>query len=326
MSGSFADGPGLTWDELDDLADYVAGTLTGASADRVATLIQTDSRWAAAHAALTEAEPLVRSTLQAAAADPPPMPDDVAARLDALIANPGRWEAHGPTDHPDASPGRLGGAGRTAPPSSPIAARRPESPGRRIAGPPSRSRGDAAPGRARRPVVVRVLTAVLVLSALGGFAAVARQFLLSGPPPATMADAAAEGFDPNESPLALPPGSPIDMMGGTEVFSSGIDYRRDTLSKAAQPQPLGTLAERSPAAIDSDGDLSRPTIADQLPACLNAVGSVHPGVVTSVEYARFEGEPALILLVRQNETSTVVAVGLDCGITGPDILAAVEVP
>lgn len=308
MSGSPANGSGLTWEELDELADYVAGTLTGASADRVATLIRTDHRWAAAHAALTEAEPVVRAALQAAAADPPPLPDDVAARLDALGQ---AWR--GDQDVVDASR-----ATRHRGPASP---RRPGS------APPTRSRAGAAPGRSRRRMLVRVAAAVLVLGAIGGFTALAREFLVSGAPASTAADAFAEGMEPpaapNESPMVATPGAITDM-SGADIFSSGTDYRRDTLPQAAalKTESLGAGPE---AARADDGAFSRLSTQDQLRACITAVGSVHPGSVVVVDYARFEGEPAVILLVQQENVSTVVAVGLDCGIAGPDVLASVQV-
>src|SRR5262245_36495761 len=53
--------PELSWAELDQLADYAAGALTGAPASRVADLLRTDDRWAAAYAALSAAEPFVQS-------------------------------------------------------------------------------------------------------------------------------------------------------------------------------------------------------------------------------------------------------------------------
>jgi hypothetical protein len=47
--------------------------------------------------------------------------------------------------------------------------------------------------------------------------------------------------------------------------------------------------------------------------------------VAVVDFARFEGDPALIMVVRNGAVSTVVAVGPDCGNGGADELASVEV-
>jgi hypothetical protein len=59
-------------------------------------------------------------------------------------------------------------------------------------------------------------------------------------------------------------------------------------------------------------------------SCLAAVSSVHPGAVVAADFARYEGGPAVVLLVRGDNTSTVVAVGPGCGNGGADELAAVH--
>src|SRR5688572_17417727 len=77
----------LTWSELDLLADWSIGELTGPEADRVAVLVGTDPRWSAAHAALMQADPLVRTSLQVAAATPAMMPADVAERITSAVVD-----------------------------------------------------------------------------------------------------------------------------------------------------------------------------------------------------------------------------------------------
>jgi hypothetical protein len=42
-----------------------------------------------------------------------------------------------------------------------------------------------------------------------------------------------------------------------------------------------------------------------------------------LDYARFEGQPALVIVVRQVLTSKIIVVGPDCGISGVDEKAAV---
>jgi hypothetical protein len=42
-----------------------------------------------------------------------------------------------------------------------------------------------------------------------------------------------------------------------------------------------------------------------------------------LDYARFEGQPALMIVVRQAASSTIIAVGPDCGVLGADEKAAV---
>jgi hypothetical protein len=308
-------GNGLSWDDLDELADYAEGVLTGSSATRVAELIRTDERWAAAHAALAAAEPLVRAALQAAAETPASLPDDVAARLDAMPLEPVR-------DRSSASLQR-----HPAPSGRPVPA-----------GPPRPRAGTRPAGRSRRPVLTRVLAGVLVLVAVGGFAAVARQFLVGGAldSSAPAEDVHAEsggdrGAAPDAGttvpPMAATPAAAGDLLAGAKLFNSGTDYRADTLAQLADqpvPFPAPTLSERADAF--ADGDLSALSAPDRLHECLTAVGQVYPGAVVAADFARFEGQPAMILVIRRSDTSTVVAVGPECGATGADVLASIDVP
>jgi hypothetical protein len=75
--------------DLGLLAEYAEGLLDGtpASAD-VADLLATDARWARAYTDLLAALPVVRDEL-AGLPDPGPLPADVAARLDATLAEAG---------------------------------------------------------------------------------------------------------------------------------------------------------------------------------------------------------------------------------------------
>jgi hypothetical protein len=65
------------------------------------------------------------------------------------------------------------------------------------------------------------------------------------------------------------------------------------------------------------------TMPDRLAACLTAVRAAHPGTVTVLDYARFQSQPALIIVIRQGSGGLVVAVGENCGLTGTDEKAAV---
>src|SRR5262245_53617476 len=73
----------LTWAELDQLADWTAGLLTGPDADHITHLIATDPRWRKAHTALTHAQPALHTALHTAATaiNPGPIPPDIAARI-----------------------------------------------------------------------------------------------------------------------------------------------------------------------------------------------------------------------------------------------------
>jgi len=295
MSGAWT---GLTWTEVEQLADYTAGVLPGPEADRIAELVRTDNRWAAAYADLVAAEPLVQSALHAAAGTPPSMPDDVVQRLDAALAD--------------------------AYSDSGIAAR----PARRHA---------VAPGRRRRvrPALARVAAGALVVVALGGVAAVARNVLSQTDSlPSAAEDAGSVPDRSSSSGEAAAPSAPPAVTGEifstTPVVASGTDYTRDSLSRLAYQAPPGATKTFGPAAgqgqdLDAAAELSELATPDGLDRCLNAVRLDHPGEVLVVDFARFEGDPALVIVLQDGDASTIVAVGPDCGISGTDELASVEV-
>jgi hypothetical protein len=57
-----------------------------------------------------------------------------------------------------------------------------------------------------------------------------------------------------------------------------------------------------------------------LPGCLNAIVARHGGRPTLVDYAHYEGRPAVIVVLTGPDGTRVVAAGPNCGATGPDEL------
>jgi hypothetical protein len=127
--------------------------------------------------------------------------------------------------------------------------------------------------------------------------------------------------------------------GGVGVLASGTNYGPTTLgalahvnyrtypSRTAQPPPTGIskgVTPAVPSAVEDSGTraLSRLTTASALDVCLAQILLAHPGTVVLVDYARYDGAPALIAVVRQQTGSVVVAVGPNCGLTGSDEIAA----
>jgi hypothetical protein len=135
----------------------------------------------------------------------------------------------------------------------------------------------------------------------------------------------------------LPAGPP-----GVLTLSSGTNYTQATLgaiaatriaaadknafaSGAKALQPLGGspfAAESVPASLDR---LRGP---NALAACLQALAAVQPGTVTSVDFARYEGIPALIVVIGAAAAHThwVAVVGPDCGLSGADLKYVTTVP
>lgn len=296
---------GLTWDELDRLADYTAGALTGVEADEVARLIQTDDRWAAAHAELLAAQPSVSAALRTAATTPVAMPPEVAARLDAALAA-ARVDHHRTTKHR--------ATGRRSRPQ-------PVRPGTR-------------PGRRSRlsPLLVRVAAGVIALAAVGGgVTAVALRTGLPG-----VSDAAMDARE--EMPYADQevgaPSVTADMATGADflILASGTDYTTASLRDLVFPSAVPPPAPKSKS--DREAELSRLAVDDSLAeiaspdgltGCLDAVRRAYPGVIRVVDFARFEGTPAVVIAVDEGGAWTVVAVGAGCGASNLTELASVSV-
>jgi hypothetical protein len=184
--------------------------------------------------------------------------------------------------------------------------------------------------------------ALMVIALCGGLAVAARLTLPGG---AQEASDSAQEAAPGAA--GVPDGaSTMADDGQLTILESGTDYRTDTLADLAG-RPLPTPSAPAPAMAPGDttevmpspaqpprteratievkDDLSEFAATPRLEQCLAAVTAIHPGDVVLADFARYEGRPAVVLLIRNGGRSTVVAVGPACGDGGPDELAAVEV-
>jgi hypothetical protein len=314
--GGFA---GLSEAELDLLADYAAGVLDGPAAAAVAHRLDADARWAQAHAALVEADAAVRNDLREAATPPVSMPTDVVARLESTLA---------------------------ALPNVPLAsvAALPNVPLASVAK-SARPRGVTATvtalgaARAKRRriftgIVAAAAAAVAIAGGIGISTAVTSRTDRSARP-----ESAADRDSSAAGPAAAPSPRPRD---APALLTSGADYRPETLIQAAArsagstdealgaappaAQPPDRSAPEVPQAVrdNTPQSLARLTGSAELAACLDAIRSAHPGAVRLVDFARFNGAPAAIVVVQAGTTAqagttvTVVAVGSDCGLGGAD--------
>jgi hypothetical protein len=282
---------GLSEVELDLLADFTAGVLDPDNNDRVARLIAADDRWAIAHDALIDADRAVRSDLRAIAG-PIKMPPDVSARLDATIA--------GLADQPHR------------------AALRPV---------PARPQHAARPTGWRRVglTVVGVAAAAIVL--VLGVAVVAN---LQRPQLGANTASGPGNLSDARGPEAW------TLPGGPPTTHSGRDYQPGTLGQLAQgqreapqaaapaPTPAppaaagGAASKASTSSNDSAfdapaGTLDRLANPDALRACLAAIDRVHAGTPSLVDFAEFQGTPALVVVVQQPNRVIAVVVGPACG-------------
>ncbi len=129
------------------------------------------------------------------------------------------------------------------------------------------------------------------------------------------------------------PPVPLTAVGAPVLIASQRNYTLDTLAQvpaavpdmAVQPNQGGNPSPTSqsvtkaneygmPSSVREaapDG-LARLLPAPALAQCLEAIRATFPGTVLSVDYARFDRQPALVLLIQQAGGRTAVAVGPDC--------------
>jgi hypothetical protein len=211
--------------------------------------------------------------------DAPAVPPDVVARLDAALSAERSNDARS-----------NGAAGAKV---VDLAARRANKPGRRW-----RPAHLAAGLTAAAAVVAVAIGGVSLLSQTGNSRSM------------TSSEGAAK------APDAMP--------NGAATIASGTDYTRSTVAGAAgsATDAGGKVPNNAePAAPNVTGDaLARLRDPAARQSCLNLiVGAFHLGTPSLVDYARYEGRPALIVVLSAASGPVeVVVVGADCGLTGID--------
>jgi hypothetical protein len=259
--------------DLDRLADYVGGALDGTpDAAAVRHLIDSEPAWADAYVELVTADALVQRQLGDWGAEALEVPNDVFADIDAALA----------------------------------AAHRPE-----VVEVPARDELAERRSRRRRVTIGLSAAAAIVIVGFGG-AAIVQQ--AGGDTTATSTDSAAgAGAAPHTAKApALAPES-----GSPPVRHSGTDYTPQTLGSAALSADAGAAANsdsggtfaKSEHADDAGGSSgsSAPAAAGTpvpqagglggLNACLSTLTARYGGQVTVVDVARFQGQPADIVVL-----------------------------
>lgn len=316
--------------DIDLLADYVGGLLDGTPEEAsVAALVADDPAWREAHAALTEGMASVAAGLHALGAEPAPMPDDVATRLTAALAELPRPSARG--DEPAAQAERAAPAGRHLSAVPDQGSTHPK---------------DASAAGSRRRVRRWAAPFAVAAGALT-FLGFGLQNLLGGGGAAdTATSSRAEGgygetydapmIGSGEPKLGGPAAArePAEVPTADRIIASGVDYRRASLARQAQNSeqtaattggiPPTADGTRTPAGgVEEDQAagpaLRRLQVREALLACLQAIGRQNGGgpiSVGTVDYARFEGAPALIVSFTAGNGEWAWAVGPDCGAPG----------
>ncbi|MEV4627586.1 hypothetical protein AB0J90_14995 [Micromonospora sp. NPDC049523] len=307
--------------DLDLLADYLEGVLTDTPEEAaVARLIEADPEWAAAYAALALAFDSVQQDLAGWAATTEPMPAEISDRLTAALADAGPLgQPTIPTQFTEQNP------------VSEQAERRltlvPGSDDRAHGG-RDRSTRSARQRRSRLAGLVAVAAAVIAFAGFG----LSRLGLSDSASTDSVARA------PAMAPSFAQPAA-------RQLVATGTDYAPATLHGAVANRLQGTVEERSGTDAASPPDASSPgTLGaarepgqgpqaagltrladpDALTACLEAIARAHgrgPITFDLVDYAAFEGTPALVLgLVDGTGARWAWVSGADCGLpgSGPD--------
>jgi negative regulator of sigma E activity len=283
--------------DTDLLADYVGGALDGTPEEAtIARLVADDPAWARAYAELSAATAAVRDDLTAWGGTVEPMPADIADRIGAALANEPLRPAL------TAVPG-----GRTAD------------------GDRSGSTTSRAPRRRRWPAWGTPAAVAAGIAVVAGFGI-------------SQLGGLSEGSQDTGSSTAEAPAAAGDQAGGAapqalvdptwQALATGHDYRSTTLSIARAPASDMRAGENQPFA-GQEAQSSQLKVADPLrrltdPAalndCLYAIAQAHnrgAATVQVVDFARYEGEPALVVFFTDgNGERWVWASGPDCGLPG----------
>jgi negative regulator of sigma E activity len=325
-------GLGLSPRDADLLADYLGGALadTPAEAD-VARLIREDPAWHRAHAVLAEATAAVTADLTGWGERPEPMPDDIAARLTAALTAKVTAPVTAEEDS-DAEPGDAAGSRR----------------GHLSLVPETAGDGGAPARRARpRPPWARwagPLAAAAAVIAVVGFGLQALPDLNAGSDDAasTAGGAAPEVYaGSGEAAPAAPDAAQAPQAGADRsrrLLATGTDYRRATVTSlrfdatdADGPQPVqpGEATKTTPGSrvsAFSHADLAaqvtpalrRLAAPAALDDCLRAIAAAHGRSLGSgplIDYARFDGLPALVVAFTDAAGEQWIWVaGPDCGL------------
>jgi hypothetical protein len=167
----------------------------------------------------------------------------------------------------------------------------------------------------------RLAVPVAMLAVVFGFMLVANFLpqttsLSEQPAGAPPRDATTAEFSDGQS-LPVP-----TMTSGTHHNRSSLQGgSRMTAQSAVPAETAKSYTPSSPLTFDIAGippELMRLTDPVAFRKCLDAVALVLPGLVTLVDYAYFENQPALVMSITSTNGIWTFVAGPGCGIKGPD--------
>jgi anti-sigma factor RsiW len=303
--------------DIDLLADYVGGALSDDDEATVARLIADDPRWQEAYETIAPGMASVQASLREFESEP--MPADVVARLDAALASPIAEPT--PIDpalvtpvEPHLEPVRSGDRHLTVVP------------------------GDSSrPVRRRRKW--RWAAPIAAAAGVLAFAGVGIDYLAGDSTQSTADSSAGAGSAAENAPMIASDsaGGLVTAPGDEQILASGTNYVRATLgTRAGQmaPAPAESGEARKSSSLGNDGvapsQLQRLRVRAALMACLESIARENNGgpiTVETVDYARFQGSPAVVVHFSAGGQSWAWASGPACGtpVAGADRLLRVRV-
>ncbi|WP_410819616.1 hypothetical protein [Micromonospora sp. 050-3] len=314
--------------DADLLADYLGGALDGTpQQDEVAQLVSADPSWAEAYALLAPAVTEVRAALTRWAEPTPEMPSAITDRLLAALAaaeptnDTSTEEAPGVDRDGDAATPSVvpaqGGAGRRPPVPT-----RGGSEGRASTGPGRRQRGWARRGAPVAAAAIAVIAVALGLNQLSMRASDDSGATNAMNQPASAPEEAAGAGTARTTGPALRSGTNYtpQTLGNayTAAAASTPAASRATGDSPMQPE-MDAEGGRRPSPDGSD-QLARLTDEAALTSCLASVAAEHgsaPLVVEVIDYARFQGDQALVIHFTDATGARWAWVsGPECGVPG----------
>jgi hypothetical protein len=176
------------------------------------------------------------------------------------------------------------------------------------------------PRRRWRRVALTTAAAVAVGAAcLGGIATLAHSGGISGSSTSTGAAARNDRAAGGSGPFGRIPSAPdagSGAVGGTvPTTATGTDYTHDTLARAAAGGAKAPAAAQAESVPGGSGALARLSAPAALNQCLTAITATEGGTAVSADFARYQGSPALIVVL-SGGSARVVAAGAGCGLPG----------
>ncbi|MFC8850956.1 MULTISPECIES: hypothetical protein [unclassified Micromonospora] len=300
--------------DLDLLADYLGGALDGTPDEAVVDrLVAEDPAWAEAHDALAAALAPVGDALASWAGPAPEMPPFVADRIVAALAGAGPGTPPlpaEPTQRGLADPARIGRV-----PTQPTGGTR------RPAGSPDPATGRPG-GRGRRwarlagPVALAAASVVAVGFGLNQLATGAQDGGAADQAISSQAEAGGGAFTIAGAPRRSGTDWTPEALAADDRLSPHASEPAKSFGAGPDAPVGGDGGERLPAV----GGLSRLTGSSALADCLTAVSAEHgagPLTVDLVDYARFQGAPALVVrFVDPSGARWAWVSGPECGVPG----------